>query len=421
MRDNDTNILNTISLFILFTMICACFFLWTRGIGTQPMLDLYTGMVRYVTFAAIIVLILNVYRLGVVDWIWTIVAVATVPFYSQFSDLRGAGFFQNVILALIIIVVLDFKVVYFPKWTRALLGSIILVILLITMFRIFTEMPAPSDGKSIWAPTNKLKEIWINTNTIGASVMSATFLSACLIKSLRTGWSDWVVYPIYLMGLAGTWVVQSKASFAATVCFVLLDILPENIKEKLKYVLGGAYTVFLTAIFPISYFVAFSDEVNIFTGREEIWRLFYEELFEKSQQFFVGMHPFTFQRGNEVLGYHNSYNSLLGQYGIIGLILIILFILYNVWSIVIKRDFEVTRYSFLLAFFGILLQSTMEDTLIAGFWIPLTFSLLGLAHQQSLEDEEYEYDYYEEDFYQDYQEFQNIDNGSLHSRSSRHK
>lgn len=94
MRDNDTNILNTISLFILFVMICACYFLWTRGIGTQPMLDLYTAMVRYVTYGAIFVLLLNIYRLSIADWFWVILAVASVPFYSLFSDLRGAGFFK---------------------------------------------------------------------------------------------------------------------------------------------------------------------------------------------------------------------------------------------------------------------------------------------------------------------------------------
>lgn len=416
MRDRDTNILNTISLFILFVMICACYFLWTRGIGTQPMLDLYTGMVRYVTYGAIVVLLLNIYRLTITDWVWVILAIVSVPFYSQFSDLRGAGFFQNVIPALIIITVIDFKIVYFTKWIRALLGGILLIILLITMYRIFTEMPPPTDGNSIWAPTNKLKEIWINTNTIGASVMTASLLSACLFRSLRMGWSDWIIYPIYLLGLIGTWVVQSKASFAATVCFVLLDVFPESVKEKLKYFYGGIYTIFLTTIFPISYFVAFSDEVNIFTGREEIWREFYEKLFETSQQVLVGMYPFTYHRGNEVLGYHNSYNSLLGQYGIIGLILVSLFILYTVWSIILKRDFEVARYSFLIAFFGILLQSTMEDTLNAGFWIPLTFSLLGLAGQQSLEDEEYEYDYY-----YDYQEFYDSNSEQTRSRSSRHK
>ncbi|MEO1773013.1 EpaQ family protein [Candidatus Enterococcus ferrettii] len=416
MRDNDTNILNTISLFILFVMICACYFLWTRGIGTQPMLDLYTAMVRYVTYGAIFVLLLNIYRLSIADWFWVILAVASVPFYSLFSDLRGAGFFQNVIPALIIVVVIDFKIVYFNKWIRTLLASILLLILLITMYRIFTEMPPPVDGDSIWAPTNKLKEIWINTNTIGASVMTASLLSACLFKSLRTGWSDWVIYPIYLSGLVGTWVVQSKASFVAMVCFVFLDVFPENIKEKLKYFYAGAYTIFLTAIFPVSYFVAFSDEVNIFTGREEIWREFYEKLFETGQQVLVGMYPFTYHRGSEVLGYHNSYNSILGQYGIIGLILVCLFILYNVWSIILKKDFVVARYSFLIAFFGILLQSVMEDTLNAGFWIPLTFSLLGFAGQQTLEDEEYEYD----DYY-DYQEYYDVINEQTRSRSSRHK
>ena len=100
------------------------------------------------------------------------------------------------------------------------------------------------------------------------------------------------------------------------------------------------------------------------------------------QQFWVGMPPFTFKRGAQILGNHNSYNATLGQFGLVGLVLMSLFILYNVWLIIIK-DTQATQLSFVIAFFAILLQSTMEDTLMAPYWIPITFCLLGLAWQKN--------------------------------------
>jgi hypothetical protein len=142
----------------------------------------------------------------------------------------------------------------------------------------------------------------------------------------------------------------------------------------------------------LSLFLANSSNIDLFTGREDIWKHFYDTLFKVRKQFWVGMPAFTFKRGQQVLGNHNSYNSTLGAFGLIGLVLISLFILYNVWLLILREDTQTIQFSFIIAFFGVLLQSTMEDTLMAPYWIPITFCLLGLAWQQNPEPDEY-YDY----------------------------
>lgn len=63
----------------------------------------------------------------------------------------------------------------------------------------------------------------------------------------------------------------------------------------------------------ISYFATISDKVHLFTGREEIWRKFYETLGEKTGQIFVGMKPFFFHRGNQIIGNHNTYHALVNH------------------------------------------------------------------------------------------------------------
>lgn len=381
-KQGTFQILNVISAIILMGMTLLCFFLWTKGIGTQGMFNIYANMSRYMPIGATIVLLLNVYRLKIDDLVWIGIAILSVFFFRHFDGLRQADIFLDIIPALIIFVVLDFKLVEFTKTLRLIFAGLMMAILLITAFRIFTEIPDPAVG-SIWDKSNKLQEIWINTNTIGSSVMCSSFLIVTLLQSLEWTWARILKYPVYLMALACTWVVQSQAAFLAVVFFVIFDIWPAFLKEKVRWGYGIGYSIFLLGVFPLSFYLANSSNVDLFTGRENIWKAFYTKLFEVKQQFLVGMPAFTFHRGTQVLGNHNSYNATINSFGIIGLILLSLFILYNVWSLIIKNDTQKIQWSFIIGFFGILLQSTMEDTLVAPYWIPITFCLLGLAWQRN--------------------------------------
>lgn len=391
MRGTST-ILNLTSALILMGMTLLCFFLWTKGIGTEGMFNIYANMNRYMPIGATIVLLLNVYRLKLDDLIWIGVAVLSVIFFRQFDGLRQADFLQDITLALIIFIVLDFKLVEFTKNLRVIFAGLAAVVLLITAYRIFTEIPEPTAGISIWDKSNKLQEIWINTNTIGSSVMCSSFLVVTLLQSLEWTWASLLKYPVYLVALACTWVVQSQAAFIAVAVFVFLDIWPNFLKERIQWAYGLGYSIFLIGIFPLSLFLANSSNIDLFTGREDIWKHFYDTLFKVKEQFFVGMPPFTFKRGEQILGNHNSYNATLGQFGLVGLVLMSLFILYNVWLIILRYDTQAIQLSFILAFFAVLLQSTMEDTLMAPYWIPITFCLLGLAWQKNqIFEEPYDY------------------------------
>lgn len=391
-KDSTADLLNLISASILIGMTLLCFFLWTKGIGTPGMFYIYAHMSRYMPIGATIVLVLNCYRMKWDDFAWVGIALVSIVFFHQFDSLRQADIFLDVTIALIIFIVLDFKLVEFTKGIRLVFAGLILLVLLITAFRIFTEIPTPPSGISIWDKSNKLQEIWINTNTIGSSVMCSSFLAATLLQSLDLTWAKMLKFAVYAIALACTWVVQSQAAFIAVAFFVLFDLWPNFLKEKVKWAYGIVYSVFLIGIFPLSLFLANSSNIDLFTGREDIWKHFYDTLFKVRKQFWVGMPAFTFKRGQQVLGNHNSYNSTLGAFGLIGLVLISLFILYNVWLLILREDTQTIQFSFIIAFFGVLLQSTMEDTLMAPYWIPITFCLLGLAWQQNPEPDEY-YDY----------------------------
>ncbi|MGO3792947.1 MAG: EpaQ family protein, partial [Enterococcus gilvus] len=77
-KQSTSTILNLISALILIGMTLLCFFLWTKGIGTQGMFNIYAHMNRYMPIGATIVLLLNCYRLRIGDFIWIAVAILCI-------------------------------------------------------------------------------------------------------------------------------------------------------------------------------------------------------------------------------------------------------------------------------------------------------------------------------------------------------
>ena len=91
------------------------------------------------------------------------------------------------------------------------------------------------------------------------------------------------------------------------------------------------------------------------------------------------MKPFIFQRGNQFLGNHNSYNSFLNLYGLLGVIIAGVLVLIYVGRLTLKADLSNGQVTFLWAFFAVMIQSFMEDTLTSFSWVPIIYLLLGMA------------------------------------------
>lgn len=110
----------------------------------------------------------------------------------------------------------------------------------------------------------------------------------------------------------------------------------------------------------------------------------FEKWFSSSQNMLIGMEPFT--ASWKSLGTHNSYIYVLGNYGIIGYILIFGVLLYLLSSnIRKKRNLSLFQVSLFLGFLAICVQSTMEETLLANYWIPIVYAFVGIALQKSEE------------------------------------
>lgn len=206
-----------------------------------------------------------------------------LPFLFFFRSYRGDTFYGDLIVPTIIAIILIVKWTKFTVIDRSLYLVVFYVFLLVTVYRVFTEIPVP-EGQSIWNPSNKLSDIWINTNTIGSSLMTLALLITGFASSFGKWYMRLLSLPALILAGATIWVCQSKAALYALVIFIILEILPKKVFRN-THLSFWMYAAVSVLALPISYFAAMSDKVHLFTGREEIWRKFYETLGEKQDKY----------------------------------------------------------------------------------------------------------------------------------------
>ncbi|XIL39467.1 EpaQ family protein (plasmid) [Enterococcus faecium] len=354
--------------------------LWTVGLNPPTILFIYDNAAQLVTFFVGCLFLLNLYKVKRNDLFFIAAGILFYLFFSFFRSYRGDTFYGDLIVPTIIAIILIVKWTKFTVIDRSLYLVVFYVFLLVTVYRVFTEIPVP-EGQSIWNPSNKLSDIWINTNTIGSSLMTLALLITGFASSFGKWYMRLLSLPALILAGATIWVCQSKAALYALVIFIILEILPKKVFRN-THLSFWMYAAVSVLALPISYFAAMSDKVHLFTGREEIWRKFYETLGEKTGQIFVGMKPFFFHRGNQILGNHNTYHALVNHYGLIGFVLSIILLLSFLWLLVRKRELTNGQLTFLWAFLAIMCQSFMEETLTTISWVPIVFLMLAMATHQ---------------------------------------
>ncbi|MBO0473557.1 hypothetical protein IGL98_002642 [Enterococcus sp. DIV0840] len=377
-------ILNRVSNLVLLVTVAASYLMWVVGIGTKTTSFIYENSVYLLAVAIALVLLLKVKELSKNDWILILLAGGIFIFYTVTSSIRHSNRFINASIPLIILFLLCFKKTKFTKLDFGLLGGITGISLGVTLYRIYTELPKLVPADAIWKNSNKLEAIWINTNTIGMTVLLSVVMLTILIKSFKIGYFKLLVIPIYIGGLMAIWVCQSKASLGALVLFIIIDnVVPKKILQN-NYVLLSCFSLMFILGPIVFYAFSKSDTLNLFTGRERIWTEFFEKWFSSSQNMLIGMEPFT--ASWKSLGTHNSFIYVLGNYGIIGYIFIFGVLLYLLSSNIRKKTpLSFFQVSLFLGFLAICVQSTMEETLLAIYWIPIVYSFVGIALQKKEE------------------------------------
>ena len=349
-------VLNRIGRLILLVTMIGSYTMWVVGIDAPVTKYMYANSSILLLIAVILVLLLNCTKLKFIDWLTVALALATWLLFHFTESIRHSTMQTDTMIPLIILLVLCFTVCVFDRLDQTFLLIVSLVALSATLYRMSVELPQLIPTDEIFKESNKLESIWINTNTIGATLMFSTMMASSLIKAYRNKVFNLLLLPVYIGGVLGTWVSQSKTSFAILVGFILVDnLLPKRFLQRSKVWLFGFVGV--AALGPLLFYLcAETDTVDLFTGRERIWHEFFAKWLSDPQHIKVGMEPFV--ASWKPLGTHNAFLFTLSNFGVIGYLILFVFLVSLILLIGFrKKTLDRLQVSLLLGFLLIWIHS----------------------------------------------------------------
>lgn len=365
---------------LLLISIIASFSIWFFGTKTFLTGNFYFLGNQLLFGILIIILVSNFKKFLIEDWIILVYAIF-IALYSFFTS--GIKYEDtpelNLVLTLIILMILCYKVCQFNRTEEKFLICLLLLLIVTMSIKTIHGLSKVITFNRILIFDNSLRELWINVNTIGAAIMVTILLITILMKQSKKEWVRYSVGFFYLVGLGITWICQSKTSLMVLVLFIIFDnIIPKFIFQRFKVWLIIFPIIFFSLPF-VSYFFAQSSEYDLFTGREDIWKRFFD-IWETKKQFMnTGLGVYV--DPVEKLSLHNSYLYTLSNYGILGYILLFGFLTFLITLIGLNRGKELSRkqVSCMLAFLMLCIYASMEDTLLVASWMPLFYIFIGLA------------------------------------------
>lgn len=370
-------VLNRISNIILISTIAGSYLMWVVGIETKITSFIYANFAYFLILAIGIILLFKLKYLEKSDLIWIIFSIAIFLLYTLTSSMRQSNRFINVSIPVVILLLLCFKKSKFDKIDFAILTGISVVSLSITLYRIYIELPKIISPDLIWKSGNQLEAIWINTNTISATILFSVITLTIFMKYFFSGIYKIFLVPVYIAGAIGIWLCQGKTAFFTLFIFIFCDtFLPKNkMRNRISYVLTiiGSFLSLPFAFF----WIAKTDTINIFSGRENIWKEFFEFWLEEWRNILFGMKPFFFHWKN--LGIHNGYLEILGNLGIIGYLIFTMAVVWFIIKCFPNSGISNFKISLFFGFLSVMIMSTMENMFLTYHWMPIVYSFIGIS------------------------------------------
>ncbi|AIM24809.1 putative membrane protein [Melissococcus plutonius] len=371
-------ITNRIGRLLLLMSIASSYVMWVFGISTKVTSFMYAQSMHLLLGVLVIILILNVSQLKVEDWLMIGLAVGTWELYTLTSEMRHSTPQINGMIPIIILLVICFKVCPFDKIDRTIMLLIVLLALVATLSCMYIELPKIIPVNQIFRGSTKVENIWINTNTIGASLLFSALMGSILIKMYNNIFIKSLIIPIYAAGLIGIWACKAKTAFVILIAFIILDnLVPKSFLQKTKFWLFSFVGIVIGGPF-LFYYCSQAREMDLFTGRQRIWKEFFAKWLLGKKNMLFGMTPF--QASWKPLSTHNAFLYTLSNFGIIGYFILFGLLLY----IILRIGFQTKKLGNLqiglfIAFLVVWCHSFMEDILLAYHWMPIVYSFLGLA------------------------------------------
>ncbi len=371
---------------ILMGMIACSYMLWVIGIDTGTTSFIYNNYSYILVLSLVILTIINIGNLEKKDYLFILFCFGIFVFYTLTSPIRHSNHLLNLVIPIVLLLIFFFRKSTFDKVDVSILIIINAVAFGSTLYRLYKDVPHLIAPISIWEMGNKIVSIWINTNTIGASILFSVMMLTIMIRSLGSNWFNLVILPIYAAGGMAIWVCQAKAAMYALIFFIVVDAVVVIIRIFLKksgqrdWMILIVFTLlFIIAPF-IFYFMGKMTSGSLFTERVRIWEEVFQQWLPNKRSVIIGMEPFI--ASWKPLGTHNAFMNILRNYGIVGYTLFFTPIVYWIYLKVKTQRVSQIEASLFVAFFAICIHSFMEDVLVAPYWLPIALSFLGMALQK---------------------------------------
>lgn len=361
--------INRLSNLILLTLVAGSYWLWVVGLQNPYVQFVYDHSAYICLFTTIFLLIIRFNQLTKSDI--GIILMAFILFIIYFFTTASPNPTTPLVLPTILLLLLCYKKTLFDSFDYLLLLGISIVSLMAVLFRLYriTKVGEP---------------FWINSNTLGMTVLFSTITIVILLKSFNIGLlKDILIGLLYMTSLIAIWILSSDTTFILLILFGILDnFIPKKLFQASKSNFSSIIFALIVAVMPlISYLIAYSQKIDLFSGREKIWNEFFNGWLSDPKAILLGKEPFYASTiGKGELGIHNGYLSVLANFGLIGYFLFfgfLLYLLYKAWS---PKLFHSKReISFLIGFFCICIHGMMEKSLVASSWFPILYMFVGLT------------------------------------------
>lgn len=362
------NVVNRLSNLILLVLIAGSYWLWATGLNNPYTVFVYENSAYICLFTAIFLLTLRFKQLTKVDISIILVAIGSLIIFFITTD--SPDLTVPLLIPTIFLLLICFKKTRFDSIDYLLLLGISIASLIAILFRMCLRVSAG-------------KPFWINTNTLGTAILFSAITIIILLKSFKIGvLKHLLIVLVYAVSLIAIWRLTSETAFILLIFFGVLDnFFPKKIIQSSKMnIMSFIFPLLFISIPLLTYFVAQSDVINIFSGREEIWFNFFQDWLSSPKKMLVGSEPFYTVLSGKTLGAHNSFVFVLSAYGLLGYLLLFGFIggfIATFWK---PKAFHSKRdISFLIGFLCVCIHSTMEQTLTSFFWLPIAYLFLGLT------------------------------------------
>jgi O-antigen ligase len=185
---------------------------------------------------------------------------------------------------------------------------------------------------------------------------------------------------------------QARGAFVSLIVFVFLDkVVPKAIWRNRRITMlivssiifvGIAFTYIYSQMYlkGVNFTLPFSQK-PIFTGREIIWLNFYGQMLKNKTALFFGLGSSADLWEGNRLNLHNSYLTILTNFGIVGFFMFYGFWIYQIKSLIKKYVLSNLQIKLILGFIIVLILGYIEVSILWHNMFFLNYLFLGLAFE----------------------------------------